>query len=77
MAKKLSMSKRLLFVSNELRAEVASQNAHKGHVGRGLMWEGYEGGYRQALSDVLLSLNDITDCNSRHENLWKKALGHE
>jgi len=36
-----------------------------GAYARGLASEGYNGGYRQALYDVIAALNDVPNCRSR------------
>ena len=39
--------------------------AKKGFYEAGMASEGYAGGYRDALDDVLLALNGADNCNSR------------
>jgi len=47
-------------VSEQIAAFAASgRNGPSGHYARGLASEGYNGGYRDALSDVLLFLNGV------------------
>jgi hypothetical protein len=43
-----------------------SDLARNSHVAAGLASEGYAGGYRDALSDVLLALNGVNNGSSRY-----------
>jgi hypothetical protein len=55
----------LLNIAKEnARTEIAS-NAARGKYGSGLSGEGYAGGYRDALEDVLLLINSGTLPNRR------------
>lgn len=68
------MAKRKLLVRDiNLAIDAAQQHMavnDTGLYGRGLSTEGYVGGYRDALSDVLLAMNDVYPNNSR---FWPKA----
>jgi len=48
-----------------------SNNAGHGLVAAGLSSEGYNGGYAEALRDVLLALNGVTP---RNWSIWDKHL---
>lgn len=44
---------------------------HEGIYGKGTASEGYNGGYAQALSDVLLILNGVVPT---HNRWWRRSL---
>ena len=53
--------KRLLEIASaSVDAEINSHASRGGKYARGLAGEGYAGGYRDALNDVLLALNGVT-----------------
>lgn len=46
--------------------KVIADHASSGFFAAGLSSKGYDGGYRNALEDVLLALSGIDNNNSRH-----------
>ena len=52
--------KRKIAVAREIVAQRISEGASRGKYGAGLASEGYNGGYRDALDDVILALNGVT-----------------
>lgn len=47
-------------VRRRIQSEMHEETDHQSMFSRGLASEGYAGGYRDALDDVLLALNGVT-----------------
>lgn len=63
---------RLRKVRDGVNAKLHAEREGMGMYGKGLQREGYEGGYLQALSDMMAFIDGWTDCNSRHQSLWER-----
>lgn len=53
------IKRKLRQVAKAVDAEIAGHAADGGLYARGLAGEGYAGGYREAISDVILALNGV------------------
>lgn len=60
-------------VSKNIREEHAKSINRDNLYSRGMAWEGYAGGYLQALADVGLLMEGVIP-NSRYEDTWRKAI---
>lgn len=67
------LRKKIDRVQEGVRQEMAKELSSHAHsmYARGLSTEGYNGGYQQALRDVLAHIGGFTDCNSRHCRHWE------
>lgn len=69
--RKREAARRIKTALSEVSAEVRGNASRGGIYAGGLASEGYAGGYRDALSDVLLLLEGDTAPNRRH--YWHEA----
>ncbi len=60
-------------VNANIRKEHSASINQDSLYSRGVAWEGYDGGYMQALSDVLLFMNGVIP-NSRYEHIWREVI---
>jgi hypothetical protein len=71
----LMRKKALMILLNEASVaaghDIAGQAQH-GRLASAMSGEGYAGGYRQAISDVLLALSDAPPSNSRYWPTWAR-----
>lgn len=59
------IKRKIKVVLKQVDSEI-SAFAKRGFFAGGLASEGYNGGYRDALLDVLLALNGVPPCKQRH-----------
>lgn len=65
------IKRRLSAAESRVTELINAQAREGGMYARGLAGEGYLGGYRDALSDVLLLLNGV-DPPKRHSGFWER-----
>lgn len=70
---KARLAKKIREVQYGVNAQLAREYDGLNRTGRAMQREGYEGGYLQALADVMASIEGYVDVNSRHADLWRKA----
>lgn len=65
------IKRKIRVVLKQIDAEI-SAFAKRGFFAAGLASEGYNGGYRDALLDILLELGGVSACNQRY---WWEGEG--
>ena len=55
--------------------EEIGRRATEGRIAAAMAAEGYAGGYRDAISDVLLILEGASPCSSRGRDYWSRIGG--
>jgi len=60
--RKRELEKRIRMASKCVYGDIAGFASRGGKFAGGLAAEGYNGGYRDALQDVLLVMNDVSPC---------------
>ena len=67
------LAKKIRSVQDGINAQLYREYDVLDRTGRAMQREGYEGGYLQALSDVMASIDGYVNVNSRHADIWRKA----
>lgn len=70
---KARLAKKIRKVQDGINAQLSREYDELNRTGRAMQREGYEGGYLQALADVMANIDGYVDVNSRHADLWRKA----
>ena len=60
--------KKISRVRDNIHKQICSETDHSNLFARGLAYEGFNGGYLAALSDILLALDGVTPSRN---NWWK------